>query len=249
MRYKLGTRKWVKHNNGKLAFRDRMVLIYQGVLAKAKTKKDLKSGKKVHYMAVDEILPPDSPICLEAMALSEISSKPYLFNHCMRAYFWARLLNDGEIFDDEATFTAIMLHDLGLTDKYRLTGDQQQCFTLPAANIAENMALKHQWSDKRAAIVADAITLHLNVTVDAKHGREAELVRIGSGADVAGLGLNLLQVDQVEKVVKKLPRLNFKQQIIKDLSIEITERPCCRISFLYKKLNFGDYIQNARFSE
>ena len=249
MRYKLGTKKWVEQNNGKLAFRDKMALIYQGVLARAKTKRDIKSGRKVHFMAVDKVLPPDSPICKEAMALSEISSKPYLFNHCMRAYFWARLLNEGEKFDDEATFTAIMLHDLGLTDKYRLKGGQQQCFTLPAAQIAEEMAIKHHWSDKRATMVADAITLHLNVTVNARHGREAELVRIGSGADVAGLGLNLLQATQIGKVVDKFPRLNFKQEINKDLGIEIAERPCCRISFLHNRLNFGHYVRNARFSE
>jgi hypothetical protein len=38
----------------------------------------------------------------------------------MRSYFWAHLLDeDTKPFDDEAVFTALMLHDLGLTEHGR----------------------------------------------------------------------------------------------------------------------------------
>lgn len=249
MRHQLGTKKWVEHNNGKLGFRDRMSLIFQGLVARARTRKDLKRQRKVKNLSIDNILPPDSAICTEAMILCESLSQPYLFNHCMRSYFWARLLNEDQKFDDEATFVAIMLHDLGLTDAYRITEGPQQCFTLAAAQVAEKLATKHQWHDVRAKVVANAITLHLNIIIDAKHGREAQLVRMGSGADVAGLGLNLLHNNQIDEVTKQYPRLNFKQEISRDLSIEAKQRPCCRTAFLYNKLNFADYIRNAKFDE
>jgi len=247
MRHALGSKKWVEKTNGKLAFYERASMIYQGV--RAKRRNNSNTDLKIPNLAVSEILPPDSSICQEAMALSQTVSQPFLFNHSMRAYFWARLLNGEKKFDDEATFIALMLHDLGLTDPYRLTGTEQQCFTLPGAQVAEEMALKYHWSDKRAAIVADAITLHLNVVIDAKHGREAQLVRIGSGADVAGLGLNNLHQIQFDEVVEKFPRLKLKKHMMNTIKTEITERPCCRIAFLVQKLKFDRLIQNSIFSE
>ncbi|VAW48117.1 hypothetical protein MNBD_GAMMA02-1702 [hydrothermal vent metagenome] len=249
MRYKLGTKKWVEKYNGKLGFRDKMSMIYQGVKARSKTIKQIKNGDKLANLSIDEILPPDSAICQEAMLLCEEVSQPFLFNHSMRSYFWARLLNTDKSFDDEAAFVAMLLHDLGLTNKYKLGNGSQQCFTLPAANIAEEMALKHNWSSKRALIVANAITLHLNVTIDACHGVEAILVRKGSGADVAGLGLHLLHREQISGVVEKFPRLDLKKEMQIALNNEINNRSCCRISYLYQKLQFGEYIRKAPFEE
>ncbi|MCF6300263.1 MAG: hypothetical protein L3J52_03970 [Proteobacteria bacterium] len=247
MRQALGTKKWVEKTNGKLAFHERMAMIYQGV--RAKRRNNLNTDQKISNLSVSEILPPDSSICQEAMALCQTVSQPFLFNHCMRAYFWARLLNGEKKFDDEATFIALMLHDLGLTDPYRLTGTKQQCFTLPGSQVAEEMALKYHWPDKRAAIVADAITLHLNVVIDAKHGREAQLVRIGSGADVAGLGLDSIDQIQFNEVVEKFPRHKLKKRMMNTIETEITERPCCRIAFLVQKLKFDRLIQNSVFNE
>lgn len=249
MRPKLGTYNWVIMTGGKLAFRDRIGLVYQGVCAKLAARSQRKMGEKIRFLEVDEILPPDSPICLEAIAIAEAASPPYLFNHCLRAYFWARLMNGAVPFDDEATFTALMLHDLGLTESYRLNGDGEQCFTLPGARAGVSLALKQGWSDKRAALIADAITLHLNVIVDDKHGREAQLVRLGSGADVAGLGMSRVGNDQIGQVLERYPRLDLKRKIAADLEMEVSERPCCRISFLYHQFDFGRYIIKSSFIE
>jgi len=245
----IGTKEWLATTGGKLGFRDRLATIFHGVKARAASKKAYQSGRKFRSIEVDDILPPDTPICQEAIQLSKEASHPYLFNHCFRAYFWARLMNGEQKFDDEAVFTALMLHDLGLTDSYRLKGSDQQCFTLPASEIAEKLALKHKWSDKRALIVYNAISLHLNVIVDAKHGREAELVRMGSGADVAGIRMFQLEDDQISRVVEKFPRLDLKNQMQQALEIETTERPCCRVAFMNKKLGFGNLIQDSLFDE
>jgi len=81
-----------------------------------------------------------------------------------------------------------MLHDLGLTDAYRLAGDTESCFTIVGARHAEQLGARHGWAGPRCRLVAEAITLHLNVIVSAAHGREAELVRAGSGATSPGSG-------------------------------------------------------------
>lgn len=243
---KLGTLQWVQKTHGRLGFRDKLALVAQGVAARAATQKRMQAGTKFRFREVDDILPPDSAIAREAMAMCEAASAPFLFNHSLRAYFWARLLDDGSVpFDDEAVFTAIMLHDMGITDAHRLQGASEQCFTIVGARLAEALGAKHQWDGRRTSLVANAITLHLNVIVDPKHGREAEMVRAGSGGDVAGLGLDVLEQDQIKAVCAKHPRLDFKASILPVLGIEEQQRPCCRIAFMNSRLGFADLISKA----
>jgi hypothetical protein len=134
---------------------------------------------------------------------------------------------------------------MGLTDKYRLQDTVQQCFTIVGARMADELAGKHHWSDKRANIAANAITLHLNVSVDSVYGKEARMVRAGSGGDVAGLGLDVLHEDQIQEVCRKHPRLDMKRNMRSTLAVETKERPDCRIAFLDKKFGFGDLISRA----
>jgi hypothetical protein len=93
----LGTRKWVEQSGGQLAFLDRMTKIADGVRARAATQKRMKAGVKVRHREVADVLPPDSAIAREALALSEEACAPFLHNHNLRAYFWARLLDDGAL--------------------------------------------------------------------------------------------------------------------------------------------------------
>jgi hypothetical protein len=243
---KLGTLEWVEATNGKLGLIDKLTFVAQGVKAKATTRQRMAKGLKIRNREIDDILPPDSPIAREAMAMCEEASQPFLFNHCLRSYFWARLLDDNsEPFDDEAVFTALMLHDMGFTETYRLHDTDQQCFTIVGARMADQLARKHNWSDKRANIMADAITLHLNVIIDPAHGKEAKMVRAGSGGDVAGLGLDVLHEDQLHAVCKKHPRLNMKRNMRSTLKRESKAHPDCRVAFLDNKLGFGDLILSA----
>jgi HD domain len=241
---KLGTLAWLESSGGKLALFDRLTLIAQGVRARAATR--FGSRAKMRNFEVSAILPPDSALVREAVELSQAASEPWLFNHCLRSYFWARLLDRGTKFDDEALFVAFLLHDLGLTDAHRLKGREEQCFTVVGAREAERLAQSHGWSGRRARLAAEAIALHLNVVVGDEHGREAQMVREGSGADVAGLGLQRLERDQIDAVVKLHPRLRLKEEIRTPLHLEARERPDCRIAFLVRSLGFDSLIAGAR---
>ncbi len=248
---KLGTTTWMERSGGRLAWNEKLTLIGQGVAARFATQRQRRSGKKVRLRDISEILPPDSAIAREAIALTQDCSPPYLFNHCLRAYFWARLLDsDSRPFDDEALFVALMLHDWGLTERWRLQGRTHECFTTVGAKAVVELAVRHQWDDIRANLAANAITLHLNVTVGDEHGKEAQMVRAGAGGDVAGLGLGILERDQIEQVVERYPRLNLKEEICDALILETIERPCCRTAFLCRSFGFIDLIQGNRvFSE
>jgi hypothetical protein len=84
----------------------------------------------------------------------------------------------------------------------------------------------------------------LNVLVADKHGREAQLVRIGAGADVAGLGLKALCDEQSHAVIERFPRHNMKCEIDNALECEVAAHPCCRVAFMYK-LGFKNMIHRA----
>jgi hypothetical protein len=239
----LGTRRWVERTGGRLAWYERLALIAQVVRARATAARERWSRRQIRLLEVEDILPPDSSITREAIALSQDLSKPFLFNHCVRSYFWARLLDeDTRPFDDEAVFTAFMLHDLGLTEHGGRAANLDHCFTQVGAQKAYELAHKHGWTDRRAELTANAITLHLNVLVADRHGKEACMVRAGSGADVAGLGLHRLQGDQINEVVSRIPRLSLKREMLAMLSSEARARPHSRIAFLCDRLHFGRMI-------
>ncbi len=244
---KIGTLRWLEETQGKTNWTERLSLVAQGVRAQLATRQRLKAKHKLRVREVGDILPPDTAVAREALAIARDASSEALFNHCLRAYFWARLLDvDARAYDDEGVFVACMLHDLGLTECYRLQGDQQQCFTSVGARITQELAQRHAWSDRRIHVAANAITLHLNVIVGDEHGKEAHMVRAGSGGDVAGLGLDVLQRDQIDEVLGRYPRLNLKQEVITALEIEANERSCCRTAFLCRRLGFTELIRRNR---
>ena len=246
----LGTLEWLKRSGGRIALRERLTMMAQGVRAtvgaRLARRGARKQGRTLRLREVAEVLPPDSAITREAAALCAEESPPYLFHHCLRAYFWARLLDDGtRPFDDEVLYTSLLLHDLGLTERYQKKVERAACFTAAGADAAAALALRHGWTDTRARLAAQAISLHLNVSVKDRHGREAQLVRAGSGGDVAGIGLGVLPADQIEAVVTRYPRLGLKREIIGILSSEAAAHPDCRLAFLVKHLGFIRLVRRA----
>lgn len=247
-----GTRAWVGERHGRMSWRDRLGFLLDGVRARAATRREVGVGIQVAHQRVDDLMPPDTPVTRAALSLCEAASPPWLLNHCLRAYLWGRLLHErARPFDDEATYVALLLHDLGLTERYRLSPTStQQCFTAAGADVAFALATQHGWPDRRAALAAEAITLHLNVTIAEHHGPEAWMVRAGSGADVAGLGLHRLSQDHIDTVVRRHPRLGLKSEMASALTAECRAHPGSRISFLVRRLGFIPLVHSAhQFAE
>ena len=246
----LGSFSWTLATAGRLGWRDRLALVIQGMRARTAVRRHA-DGPRPRMLNIDQLLPPDTPVAREALAMCESASPPFLVNHCLRAYLWARLLDDGgRDHDDEALYVALMLHDLGLTETWRDRLPGERCFTTVGARVAGDLGQRHGWGDRRCRLVADAIALHLNVLVDPAHGREAALVRAGSGADVAGLGLQVLRPAQVAQVCARHPRLDFKRQIVPALRADADRHPDCRCAFLMNRLGFEHLIRrNQVFSE
>lgn len=244
-----GTLDWVYRKKGYLSWHDKMKMTFQAVITKTAFSLRVSRGIKFRNLNFDEIIPPDSTIAKEAASICEIGS-PWIFLHSMRAYFWARMMADPHLkFDDEATFVSFMLHDLGLCEKYRLGPKKDGCFTQVGAEKSLELATSHGWNKERSHLIANAIALHLNITIDDKFGPEAELLRSGTAADVVGLGLHKIAPEMIGRVINKYPRSNFKKNLISAINYEAQERPCCRISFMHRFLGLKSLINKSQFLE
>jgi hypothetical protein len=243
----LGDWDWVEAGGGRLARRDELMLKAQAVQALAMAKLSPKRADTIARIDLETILPPDGAVARAAEALAAEVSEPWLFNHSARAYLWARLLLPDLKFDDEAVYVALMLHDLGLTQAFMDRSGEEVCFTRPAAREAHRLTRSMGWEERRARLVADAIALHLNVVVGSDQGAEAMMVRTGSGADVAGLGLKAVARPLRDAVCGRHPRLELKTRMVEALDAEAARTPCCRIGFMYRSLGFRDRVLGAPF--
>ena len=80
----------------------------------------------------------------------EVSTQA-LLNHCLRSYAWGTILaaRDGLEHDPELFYVTCLLHDLGLTDRYRYTVARQSCFAATAATVAREWSRGHGWREPR----------------------------------------------------------------------------------------------------
>jgi len=237
-----GSMAWIEATGGAMSWFDGIRMVLQAWRVRRR-----RGSTPLSFLDPSMIRLPDTALALEAMEICRTASRPYLLHHCLRSYYWARLLNDScKHFDDEALFAATMLHDLGLTDGHR---DPDRCFTAVGADAVEKLALRHGWSDRRARLAADAIALHLNVMVGDAHGREAQLLRLGSGADTTGLALRALPKHEIDEVLSLYPRLGLKRHLAPVLAAEAEAKPCCRIAFLQNKFGFAKMVARAPFAD
>src|SRR5207302_10238360 len=95
-----------------------------------------RTNSRTFSVDPDRLRIPDSMIDQEAEALSSELSTQALLNHCLRSYAWGTILaeRDGLEHDPELLDVACLLHDLGVTDRYRDTVAGQSCFAATGAN-------------------------------------------------------------------------------------------------------------------
>lgn len=149
---------------------------------------------------------------------------------------WAMLLarHDDLRPDPELLYVASMLHDLMLTDKYR-DSNSMSCFGARGGIFANEWARQRGWPAHRCETQADAISLHLNVRVDARYGPEAQLLQAGAGVDVIGLRLWEINPRNVEDVLSRYPLNDFLDGLAE---FEAEAHPHTRTKFLIRWLMF-----------
>ena len=189
--------------------------------------------------------PPAGEIARASYERAEDVSSPGLLGHCMRTWLFGELAaeSDGIEHDEELLYVACMLHDLGLTDAHRGVDPRAHCFAVEGAFAAEDFLAARAWAPARTEAVAEAIALHINVTVPPeRHGAEAHLLNVGAGIDVAARGLWRLPRPLVTEVLSRHPRDGFTEEFIGLLEEQARARPDARLA-LFWRLGFRRWIE------
>ena len=133
---RVGTLAWAERTGGILSRRERIGLLgdaarLQMRILPAQTRALLgRTNPRAFSVDPDRLRVPDTMIAREAEALCSEVSTQALLNHCLRSYAWGTILadRDGLEHDPELFYVTCLLHDLGVTDRYRDTVTGQACF-------------------------------------------------------------------------------------------------------------------------
>lgn len=166
---------------------------------------------------------PDSKIAREATDLARRDYPPFLFNHCIRTFWFAdTIAGNGSRFDREIVYLAAVLHDLGVLEPY----DQGRRFEVDGAQAAHDFLMERTYPSDKADLVWDAVALHTSLGI-ANHSRtpEVALVCLGALADAGGLGVTDLDPGFVRELIEAFPRLDFPNEWLRMLVEQVEKKP------------------------
>lgn len=184
---------------------------------------------------------PATPAVRAALALVGELGPPALVGHAIRTYMFGTLfgLRDGLRWDREVFALASLLHDLGLARR----DPDRHCFAHDGAEQALNLMAEHHLDDARRTQVADAICLHLRVTVPRALGVEAHLVHAGAALDVVGSRVGELDTAILRDVLSRHPRLDLVEVLVELFAEERRRHPTARVS-CWMAMGFENFIRH-----
>lgn len=241
----VGTWDWALETQGVLRRQDRVRLIGQGVSARlTRLPSQWRSRLFGEHAPLELPQPPDSKLAREADEHVRELSGPVLYGHCTRTWAFAALFaqRDRVTHDSELLYLACMLHDLGLTRTHWAQDGHAKCFAVEGARAAHALLRRAGATEDRARTVAEAISLHLNITVPARLGIEAHLLSKGVSLDVVGRRLHQIPLPPLQAVGARWPRDGFADELAAATARQARLRPGSRSGLLHK-LGFVKLIE------
>ncbi|AGP33215.1 HD domain-containing protein [Sorangium cellulosum] len=173
--------------------------------------------------AIAGIHAPDTRLAQDATALAREVSAPYLFHHVMRSYYFGELAarQSGLACDRELLYLSVVLHDLGLTERF--AGPER--FEVDGANAARTFLADRGLPREKASLVWDAIALHTSLGIAQHKEPEVAIAHLGIGIDYGGVGLEALPRGAVEEILRAYPRLEMKQDFRRALCGVVGRKP------------------------
>ncbi|WP_437335401.1 HD domain-containing protein [Sorangium sp. So ce394] len=173
--------------------------------------------------AIAGIHAPDTRLAQDATALAREVSAPYLFHHVMRSYYFGELAarQSGLACDRELLYLSVVLHDLGLTERF--AGPER--FEVDGANAARTFLAERGLPREKASLVWDAIALHTSLGIAPHKEPEVAIAHLGIGIDYGGVGLEALPRGAVEEILRAYPRLEMKQDFRRALCGVVERKP------------------------
>ncbi|MFL0243488.1 HD domain-containing protein [Mycobacterium sp. SMC-18] len=186
---------------------------------------------------------PESTIAVAAQDFCRSVSPPFIYNHCVRSYLFARHmatangLRAGTDYDDELVFLACLLHDLGATE--HANGSQR--FEVDGADAAAAFLKSHGLTDGRIATVWRAVALHTSDGISHRFGNVEAVTQMGVGVDVFGRGREAIPQAFADVVHATWPRHDLGYALAVAI-VEQVERNPAKAS----PLNFPGHLYNLR---
>ena len=167
---------------------------------------------------------PDSKLARKATDLLREHGTPLLFAHSLRVYLFGAIRgrHRGLLVDHELLYLGAVLHDLGLTPKYR---SQDHRFEIDSANMARAFLRAQGIDEATADVVWDAIALHTTPEIPHHKRPEIALVTAGVEADVLGVGLGEIPPAERDAVLAAYPRIDFKRGIVQAFADGFAHKP------------------------
>lgn len=233
----VGSWAWAERTGGSLGRRDRAELLRQGVLAQLeRLPGPWRAGILEHARDLVVPDPPDTRLARDAEALVRNLSPPALYGHCMRTWAFAGLFaqRDRVDHDPEMLYVACVMHDLGLTPEHDRNDQSAACFAVEGARAARSFALAQGMAAEQAMLVAEAISLHPNVTVPDRYGPIASLLSKGVSLDAIGRRLEQLPSPAVTEVTTRWPRDGTAATLSAAIAAQARVRPDSRARLLQR---------------
>ncbi len=234
---RLGGLAWARRTGGRLSRAERRRLLiavavgqWQNAVGRAK----LALGRlpaAAERVDLGAFQVPDSRFARESeQACAELP--PALQGHSYRTWLFGRALAavDGREVDDELFYCGALLHDYGIVSP---TADRD--FTLGSVERMLSCAEAAGLDDERADSLADGICVHTTPGVKVEtDGAIGCYLQWGAMVDGAGLRVWDIAPRNVDEVLRRYPRGDFKRELIAMMRAEATAVPGGRFRLLVR---------------
>lgn len=167
---------------------------------------------------------PQTAAAAEATRLIQDATSPLVYHHSRRVFLFSRLhaRRLGTEPDSELLYLAAMFHDTGLFPRF---ASAEQRFEVDGADLGRRFLLDHGFSAAAADTVWAAIALHTTPGIPDRMGPEIAATYFGVLTDAIGFGLDQLEGAQVEEILDRHPRGDFKNEFLRTFVEGLENRP------------------------
>src|SRR3989449_8987268 len=166
---------------------------------------------------------PDGSLITAVIEYAQRLSEPYLFNHAMRSWLFAKTIGRIKEIDYAREVVAIgeILHDIGLTAS--VSGPNR--FEVNGADAALSFIKGKGLSDRRAQLIWDLVALNSTPSLALHKEPEVAVGTMGIGLHFRGVGVEGLPKAHVERILSAFPRLKMKQRFAETCCQLVTAKP------------------------
>jgi len=216
---KFGAASWGLSRIGLMSTTEKLKFTAEAIVAQMKVQgrsllgSSVPAAERLARLETSRIRLPDTSVVTQAAELASECVPDWVLRHSMRTWAWAVLFAqmDELKFDEEVLAVSCVLHDIALIQNGEGNyGDCTCCFAVAGGQKSFRYLLSLEWSEKRAALVQDAISLHMNINVGIDAGVEAHLLHEGAALDVVGARYREIDSLTRQVVLDRYSRGDFK---------------------------------------